>query len=110
MLAIRPADGQEGHFRLVLAGAHHLKVKVPITEILPIKELAGFELQGQFLPGYQIQLARNSTCSAWVDVEELVRAQDVNVFDSDGNPGHETLADYMVEARMAQTYIGKTDA
>jgi hypothetical protein len=103
----RPAEGQEGHFRLVLAGAHHMQVNVPLKDVLPIKEMAAFELHGQFLPGHQIQLQRNSTCSAWVDMEDLIRAQDVDVFDADRASGHETLLAYMEEARLAQTYMGK---
>jgi hypothetical protein len=79
-----------------------MQVRVPLKDVLPIKEMAAFELHGQFLPGHHIQLQRNSTCSAWVDVEDLIRAQDV-----DGAPGHETLLAYMEEARLAQTYMGK---
>jgi hypothetical protein len=83
-----------------------MQVRVPIKSLLPIKELKNLELRGQFLPGHQIQLQKNSTCTAWVDVEDLIRAQDVDVFDADDNPGHELLAGYMEEARLVQSYLG----
>jgi hypothetical protein len=78
-----------------------------VHDVLPIKELEGYELHGQFLVGHQIQLQKNSTCTTWVDVEELVKAQDVDAFDADGNPGHENLIGYLEEARLLQNYIGK---
>jgi hypothetical protein len=33
-----------------------VQVRVPIKDLLPIKELEAFELHGQFLAGQQIQL------------------------------------------------------
>jgi hypothetical protein len=51
-------------------------------------------------------LQKNSTCSAWVDVEDLLRAQDVDAYDADGNPVHEQLLDCMDQARLAQGYLG----
>jgi hypothetical protein len=105
---LRPAEGQEGHFRLVLTGSSHLPVRVRVHDVLPIKELEGHELHGQFLAGHQIQLQKNSTTSPWVDVEELVKAQDVDAFDADGNPAHEALVDILQEARMLQSFIGKS--
>jgi hypothetical protein len=82
-------------------------VKVKPKEVLPIQELAALELHGQFLPGHHIALQKNSVCSAWVDVEDLVKAQDVDAYDADGNPAHELFIDYMNEARLAQSIIGK---
>jgi hypothetical protein len=104
----RPADGQEGHFRLVLSGSSHVHVRAKVYEVLPIKELAGIELREQFLPGHQIQLQKNSICSTWVDVEDLVKAQDVDAFDADGDPAHEALVDILDKARQLQNYIGKS--
>jgi hypothetical protein len=40
-------------------------------------------------------------------VEDLVKAQDVDAFDADGDPAHEALADILDEARQLQSYIGK---
>jgi hypothetical protein len=88
----------------VLTGSSHLPVRVRVHDVLPIKELEGHELHGQFLAGHQIQLQKNSTTSPWVDVE----AQDVDAFDADGNPAHEALVDILQEARMLQSFIGKS--
>jgi hypothetical protein len=50
----RPAEGREGHYRLVLAGTEHVAVKVPAAGILDLPALKDLELNGQFLPGHQV--------------------------------------------------------
>lgn len=90
----------------MLSGTSHVQVRARVYEVLPIKELDGIELHGQFLAGHQIQLQKNSTCSNWVDVEDLVKAQDVDAFDTDGNAAYESLVEYLEEARTLQNYIG----
>jgi hypothetical protein len=44
----------------------------------------------------QISIQQNSTCSAWIDTADLVQAQDLDVFDEDGNAAHEAYLDIRV--------------
>jgi hypothetical protein len=56
LMAIRPADGLEGHYKFVLTGGEHLAVKIPVARILSLPVMADLELEGQFLPGQQVKL------------------------------------------------------
>jgi hypothetical protein len=63
----RPANGLEGHYRFILAGADHVTVKVMVTDIFSLPQLEGLELFGQFVPGHQVpklyNLYRSMICS-----------------------------------------------
>jgi hypothetical protein len=102
-----PAEGLEGHFRLVLDGSDHVTVKAAVKDVIPIKEMAGLELVGQFLPGFQIAVKPNSTSTAWVNVEELVKSQDVDVYRPDSTPMHEQFLGMLTEARLSIPHLGK---
>jgi hypothetical protein len=82
-------------------------VKAAVKEVIPIQEMAGLELVGQFLPGFQIAIKPNSTSSPWVDVEELVKSQDVDVFGPDSAPMHEQFLGMLTEAKLSIPHIGK---
>jgi hypothetical protein len=107
-LLIRPSDGLEGSFKLKLSGSDHLAVRAPVNLVLPFEDLSDLELHGQFLPGHHIALQPNSTSSPWVDVEDLINAQDVDVFNKDGNPAHELVLSRLEEAREANPRMGNT--
>jgi hypothetical protein len=62
----------------VLGGTEHLNVRVPATNVLPIPKMEPFEFSGQFKPGTQISLQKNSTCSLWLDLVDLVSSQDLD--------------------------------
>jgi hypothetical protein len=68
---------------------------------------AAVELVGQFLPGHQIVIKPNSTSSPWLDVEELVKSQDVDVFGPDAAPMHEQFLEMLAEARLSIPFLGK---
>jgi hypothetical protein len=55
----------------------------------------------------QISIQQNSTCSAWIDTADLVQAQDLDVFDEDGNAAHEAYLDILEELKAKDTYCGK---
>ena len=80
-LAIRPSSGEEGHFRFALAGPDRIKLRFGIDQVLPSKRFAGMTAEAEMAIGDQIQLELNSVCSAWVDVVELVRSQDILIVD-----------------------------
>jgi hypothetical protein len=101
-----PAEGLEGSYRFVLSGAEHVTVRAAISDVIPIPEIANMELSGQFLPGQQIIINNNSTCSTWMDVEELIRSQDVDVFMKDGLPAHEQFLEFLAEAKAIQPHLG----
>jgi hypothetical protein len=56
LMAIRPAEGLEGHYKFMLTGVEHLQVKIPIARILSLPVLENLVLEGQFLPGHQVHL------------------------------------------------------
>ena len=80
-LAIQPAAGEEGSFRFVLAGPDKIKVRFPITQLLPDSHFEGMIAETELVVGDQIKLEKNSVCSSWIDLVDLVRSQDVNITD-----------------------------
>ena len=84
LVAVRPADGEEGAFRFILAGSEHIRLSIRVSEILPGPAFADATLELQMELGTQIQMEKNSTCSRWVDLCELVHAQDLEVSNSKG--------------------------
>jgi hypothetical protein len=43
----------------------------------------------------------------WIDTADLVQAQDLDVFDEDGNAAHEAYLDILEELKAKDTYCGK---
>ncbi len=84
LLAVAPADGIEGTYKFLLAGINHVTMKVPVRRILPDPSFSGMSIEMQLELGTQITLGKNSTCTAWVDVVELVQSNDADVVDSAG--------------------------
>jgi hypothetical protein len=109
LLAASPAGGMEGSFRFALASSEHVAIRAAIKDVIPIPEFAGMVLSGQFLPGHQITINTNSTCSPWVDVEELIKAQDIDIYGPDGQAAHEQFLGMMAEARAIEPSIGKVN-
>jgi hypothetical protein len=103
----RPANGLEGHYRFLLTGTDHVTVKCLVNEIFDLPQLGQLELFGQFVPGHQIVIQRNSTTSTWVDVCELIQAQDVDVFDKEGRPAHDTFLDFINHSKLEIPHAGK---
>ncbi len=107
LLAARPSAGLEGTFNFTLRGKKHLDLLVPVQSILPHPVFEGMSLEAELRLGTQVKLAKNSACSRWVDVVELVQSQDIDVVTEDGssvseqfvaavqllrkNPGNENL-------------------
>jgi hypothetical protein len=76
---------------LVLGGTEHLNIRVPATDVLPISEMEPFEFAGQFKPDTQVSLQKNSTCSPWLDLVDLVSSQDLDVLDRAGEDATEAF-------------------
>jgi hypothetical protein len=102
----RPASGLEGHYQFILTGSDHIKVKVLVNQVFNFPQLEGLELFGQFVPGHQIALQRNATTSGWVDVGQLVQAQDLDVFDKNGQPAHDVFLDFIEHTKAQIPHAG----
>jgi len=57
-LAVNPAPGEEGFFRVYLKGSALLKVRVEASKIIPDEGLCGFFLYGEFHPEKQIRYCK----------------------------------------------------
>jgi hypothetical protein len=90
----------------VLGGTEHLNVRVPATNILPIPEMEPFEFSGQFKPGTQVSLQKNSSCSAWLDLVDLVSSQDVEVLDRAGEDATDSFLNAMAGVKETLNTAG----
>ena len=84
-LAVKPAGGEEGNFRFVLAGPHKIRLRFEIKNVLPSDLFNNMVAEAELEIGDQVVMERNSVCSAWMDLVELVRSQDVMITDGDDN-------------------------
>ena len=110
-LAVRPSDGEEGSFRFVLHGPDNIKLKFPANRLLPGELFADMFIEAELKIGDQIQMERNSVCSAWVDIVDLVRSQDILVVDSsDEDVAVEFLAAIDAFKRDHTESTGKADS
>jgi hypothetical protein len=105
LLAVKPAGAREGNFRLVLAGTEDISVRLPIAEFIPHKAVDGYTVVGQFQPGGQIIMQPNSTATRWVDFRELVAAQDIDIYDQEGELAAEDLLAAMDQHRAGRALL-----
>ena len=84
-LAVKPAGGEEGNFRFVLAGPHKIRLRFEVKKVLPSNIFDGMVAEAELEIGDQVILEKNSVCSAWIDMVELVQSQDFMITDSDDN-------------------------
>ena len=83
-VAVKPSGGQEGNFWFTLAGTEKLRLEFLVNKILPSPAFENMIIELEMVPGDQIRLERNSACSTWWDVEDLVASQDVMVSNGKG--------------------------
>ena len=83
-VAVKPSGGQEGNFRFTLAGTEKIKLEFAVSRILPDPVFKDMFMEIELAPGDQIKLEKNSACSTWWDVEDLVASQDVVVTNGKG--------------------------
>ena len=83
-MALRPSGGEEGTFKLVLGGTEKLKISLEISRVLPGQAFTNMFADIELWAGEQIKLEKNSVCSDWWDLEEMVSSQDVVVTDGKG--------------------------
>ena len=100
-MAVQPSGGEEGAFRFVLTGREHLQVRIAVNAILPEKCFENMWISMQLEIGTQIRLERNSVASKWVDIVELVNAQDADVTDQEGEEVNERFIE-AIESRKKE--------
>ena len=83
-IAVRPSGGEEGNFKLVLGGTEKLKFSFAISRLLPGEAFNNMRADIELWSGAEIKIEKNSVCSAWWDLGELVASQDVVVTDGKG--------------------------
>ena len=93
-LAVQPSGGEEGSFRFVLAGPRHLHIRIKVTDVIPEAEFENMWITMQLELGTQIKIEKNSVTSKWLDIVEMVMAQDADITDEEG----EELNDQFLEA------------
>ena len=84
-LAVKPAGGQEGSFRFTLGCAEKVKLRFDIEAVLPSGLFAGMSAEAEVVVADHVKLMRNSVCTEWMDVTELVQSQDMIVRDGVGD-------------------------
>ena len=84
-MALRPASTEEGCFRFDLAGPNKLKVRFNVKEVLDSPLFDNMVAEAELNVGDQIRMEKNSCCSAWVDMVDLVRSQDFLITNNDDN-------------------------
>ena len=84
LVAVRPAGGEEGNFRFVLAGPDMLKLVFLVSRILAGAAFSNMIAEVEMKPGDQIRLEKNSISTTWWDFEDLVFSQDAVITDGKG--------------------------
>jgi hypothetical protein len=96
----------EGQFRVLLGGTDHINIRIQATSILPIPEMEPFQIIGQFKPGTQVSFQKNSTCSPWLDVAELVASQDLDIYDDTNEDAHVAFLEAVADAKETLATVG----
>ena len=76
---VKPAAGEEGSFRFVLDGPEKLNLKFNVQSVLPSGIFSDMVTEAELHVGQHIKMQKNSCCSEWMDVAELVRSQDIRI-------------------------------
>jgi hypothetical protein len=90
----------------VVGGSESVNVRFPATAILPIPEMEKFEVSGQFKPDAQIILPRNTTCTKWLDLTDLVLSNDLDIAGPDGADLHEEFVEAVTGAQQTLETVG----
>ena len=78
-MAVKPASGEEGSFRFVLEGPEKISLKFNVQAVLPSGLFSSMVADAELHVGEHIKMQKNSCCSEWMDVAELVKSQDIRI-------------------------------
>ena len=103
-MALKPAGGEEGSFRFVLAGPNKLKIRFEISDVLNNPLFEGMFAEAELAIGDQIRMEKNSAGSAWADIVDLIRSQDYLVTDSDD---HDVANEFLASLEKCKKELDK---
>jgi len=84
LLAVAPAENQEGAFKFLLSGSKPVQLHFPARRLLAQPEFQDYYFDMQLELGTQISIAKNCTSTRWLDIIELLESQDMDVQDGRG--------------------------
>lgn len=109
-LAVKPAAGEEGSFRFVLDGPEKLNLKFNVQSVMPSGVFGGMVAEAELHVGQHIKMQKNSCCSEWMDVAELVRSQDIRISNGLGEDAGEEFLHGLEDYKKDLTQeTGKAD-
>ena len=109
-LVVKPAAGEEGSFRFVLDGPEKLNLKFNVQSVLPNGIFSDMVTEAELHVGQHIKMQKNSCCSEWMDVTELVRSQDIRISNRLGKDAGEEFLHGMESYKKDLTQeTGKAD-
>jgi hypothetical protein len=79
---IRPNGRVLDHFRVTLGGSKILEVDVSLAKVLAGDETKSWRLRFQVWPK-DLEIRRNMTTTIWLDVHDLVAANEAQVFEGE---------------------------
>ena len=107
LLAVRPAEGEEGNFRFALAGTEDLRLLFPVNMVLTSELFAGMHVEAHLSVADHIHIEKNSASSKWSDITDMVSSQDIEIVDGEGEVISEqfltTMAEYKKTAQAQQS-------
>ena len=109
-LVVKPAAGEEGSFRFLLDGPEKLNIKFNVQSVLPSGLFSRKVAEADLHVGQHIKMQKNSCCSEWIDVAELVCSQDICISNGLGEDAGEEFLHGMESYRKDLTQeTGKAD-
>ena len=109
-MAVKPASGEEGSFRFVLEGPEKISLKFNVQAVLPSGLFSGMVADAELHVGEHIKMQKNSCCSEWMDVAELVKSQDIRISNGLGEDvGEDFLHGLESYKKDLMQETGKTD-
>ena len=80
---LRPTGRILDNFRLAINGSRILEAELDLASMLPSNTFTGFKLKYQHWPR-DVAIRRNMTTSCWIDVPDLIAANNATVLDPNG--------------------------
>jgi hypothetical protein len=80
---LRPTGRVLDNYRFSLNGSRILDAELDMGQLLPVEALSGFRLKYQYWPR-DITIRRNMMSSCWMDVPDLVAANNATILDPAG--------------------------
>lgn len=86
LVTAEPSVNNTGRFQVCLTGKKKLELRVPLVDIILRPEFNTLEVCADLQPGLTTNFRSNSVVSAWMDLQELVTSQKIDIAYKDGQP------------------------